>query len=292
MNETLKQELKDVLHLSDEIIADIESKLGVVEPDDMKLVTQEMLVSIGLLPVPAVKVFNYYHPVVVPEPNTTTTSVSTPTTNPFGAGGPTIIVRSGRPEDMPLKELLDSIAGGEHTLDYLNAVRKYSRGRKVFVRAEGSDIMDVTSTLELIQYADGGDDIPEFWGENAQPTETLEEYLNQTFYANPITGKRLPKGHAWLKVPEERRILAAYARIANKLTGSEDEITLINELGQADLTSRWIPFNKAFRLDEKKGMKNVIEARASIIWHPKTGSSRVLSDGDHRRLDSEERPTY
>jgi|GEM_PF-4158133 len=269
MNEELKARLISLGLTEDQINAVTE--LGVTDEADMAFVTDNDLTSAGIKPIAARKIVSVFNPrpsepVFVPAP-----APSTPVSQ-------TIVVQSGRPEDMGLQELLTRFAGGERTIDYLNAIRKYSRNRRVFVRIPNSDILDVVGTMELINFADGGDDVPEYWGDDELPTETLEEIMRQSFFANPITTHRLPKGNAWLKVSEQRRILAAYARIAGHLKGNEDEFTLLDELtGEGELPPRWKRIEKSYGNALRNNDPQAVEAQVAIRWSRK-GSSRHTTE--------------
>lgn len=247
MNDELKVRLKE-FQLTDEQIGKLEAE-GVKSVDDLALLTADdikALTGCGL--VAAKKIAAAY----------------AAKAEPVTAMPQTIVVKSGRPEDMAFRELLQAVVDGEHSADYVNALRQRTRNMRVFVRKPGEEGIDVVATMEVIDFADQPGSEPEFWGE--QPTETLDEVLERRKQANPITGAALAKGDAWLDVDEDRRVLAAYARLAGNLRGNEDEYTLINELKSETLTGRWPRIKAAFDRAEKAHDPLVDQARSALFY--------------------------
>lgn len=250
MDKQLKDRLKKEFGLTDEQIVDIEN-LGVNTEADMGWIREADLDRIRIPVVIARKIVAAFAPKAEPA------AAQTPVPS-------TIIVKTGRPDAMALRELLQAIADGERSVDFVNELRRRVSGKAVFVRKAGMETLDVDETMALIDHA-GDDQPPDFWGD--LPCETLDEILDKRKMANPITGAALGKGDAWLGVVEDRRVLAAYARLASLLTGKEDEYSLIGELRSETLIGRWPRIKAAFDRAEKSHDRLVDQARSAMFYN-------------------------
>jgi hypothetical protein len=172
-----------------------------------------------------------------------------------------ITLKTGRPADMTMRELVNAVADGERDSEVIAELRRRVRDRNVFVRESGGEKIDVTGTLEVMDHAEGTQP-PQFW--DKVPTETLDQILERRKAANPITGEALAKGDHWLSVSEERRLLAAYARLGGLLTGTEDEYTLVGELKKKTLGGRWERIQSSYERAVKSREALVDQARAEL----------------------------
>lgn len=275
MNDSLKSVLTGTYGLTEEQVTRLSDVVGVTTEEDMTFVREADLTALDVKPIVARRLIAAYAPAVV-APSAPVVTDTAGGTLPGLPAGTHITLRTGRPEDMTLTELVQSLATGERSLDYINALAtKVGRKNKMFVRHPESEVIDIEATLELMEFVLGGGDSPEFWGD--QPTETLDEALQKIYWANPLSGERLGKGAAWLKIPADRRVLAAFARITNLLTGHEDQQVLIDELRSADFNDRWTKVNAAFHRAERNNDPSVLQAQASLRWSAK-GSRRPADD--------------
>lgn len=263
MEEKLKSRLKEEFRMTDEQIGKLEAE-GVQNEADLSLLSADEIKDVtGCGLVTAKKINQAFAPAVAQVPT---------------AVPPTIVVRTGKPEDMSLRELVQAIADGERSTDYVVVLRKHVGNKRVFVRKPGEEKLDVEASLELIDHVGTDLEGPEFWGE--VPTETLEEILERRAMANPITGAKLAKGDPWMTVSEDRCILAAYARLAGHLTGKEDEFTLTEELKAKKLGGRWTRIQAAFSRAEKAHDPIIDQARAAIYYRK---GGRPTGDAPFRR---------
>lgn len=187
-----------------------------------------------------------------------------------------ITVRTGNPEDMTLRELLQAVADGERSLDFTSVLRKKVRNMRVFVRLEGSDRVDVAATMELIEQDFEPGEEPTFWG--TQPTETLSEILQVRKYADPLTGKQVSKGDPWLKLSEEQMAMAAYARMKGVLTGREDSYTLVAEATAAPPADRWRRVQTLWTRGVNSHDPLVMQARAAVYYVGKKERAERVED--------------
>lgn len=265
MNEELKQKLMQAGVSEAAITILVEQEL--TTDSDLQGFTYERFVQMGIKAGSAKKLTDLFGP------KESALQPAAPTSPQ------TIVVKTGKPEDMSLRELVNAIADGERSTDYVVALHKHVGNKRVFVRKLGQEGMDVEATLELIDHVGTDPEGPEFWGE--QPTETLEEILERRAMANPITGAKLAKGDPWMGVNEERRILAAYARLANLFTGKEDEYMLVSELKAEKMGDRWTRIQASFKRAEKAHDPLVDQARAALYF--RKGVRSILDEPFRQR---------
>ncbi|NQT23020.1 MAG: hypothetical protein HQ579_06245 [Candidatus Omnitrophica bacterium] len=270
MSDKLKKRLQEEFKLDDEQIGKLEAEGVETEEDLGYLNATEIKKITGCGLVVAKKMAKAFAP-EKEDPLKTTPVPAMPTT---------VVLQTGRPDDMTLRDLIQAVADGERSPEFVAVLRQRTRNMRVFVREEDSDKLDTEAVIEVIDFAEPGQE-PEFWGN--QPVEMLDEVLERRKMADPITGEALAKGDPWLDVSEEHRVLAAYARLANHLTGKEDQYTLIDELNEKKVAGRWTRIKKAFELAEKAHDLIVVQARAAIYYRSHRGGRSGSMDSGRFR---------